>query len=59
MNSTIVNMRKDNAIQVRVSTDLKEKLQTVADKEHTTISRLLLLAVAKQYPELNDTILKH
>lgn len=59
MNSTIVNMKKDQLIQIKITPELKQALDKLATKQQIATSRLLLIAVAKQYPELVDLVLKH
>lgn len=59
MNSTITNMRKDQLIQIKVTPELKQELDKLADEQNIATSRLLLIAAAKQYPELVDLVLKH
>lgn len=58
-NSDILSKVKTETLQVRVTTDLKKKLEALAMRENTSVSRLLLVSIAKQYPELVDDILKH
>lgn len=57
--SGILSKVKTETLQVRVTTDLKKKLEALAMRENTSVSRLLLVSIAKQYPELVDDILKH
>lgn len=59
MNSTITNMKKDQLIQIKVTPELKQALEQLATEQNIATSRLLLIAVAKQYPELVDLVLKH
>lgn len=58
MNSTITNMERI-AINIRVSNELREALNNLARRENVSVSKLVLVSLAKQYPELNDLVLKH
>lgn len=58
MNSTITNMERI-AINIRVSNELREALNDLARRENVSVSKLVLVSLAKQYPELNDLVLKH
>lgn len=59
MNSTITGMKKNQLIQIKVTPELKQALDKLANKEHIATSRLLLIATAQQYPELVELVLKH
>lgn len=58
MNSTITSMERI-AINIRVSSELRDALGELARKEGMPVSKLVLVSLAKQYPELNDIVLKH
>lgn len=58
MNSTITNVDRI-AINLRLNAELKNAIQDIARKEGLPVSKLILVSLAKQYPELNDLILKH
>lgn len=52
-------MKKDALVQIKITPELKERLQKIADEQGITLSRLFIVTIAKQYPELVDIILKH
>lgn len=59
MNSTITTMEKRNQLNIRLSNELRIAIQELADKENIPVSKLVLVSLAKQYPELNDLVLRH
>lgn len=59
MNSTITGMEKRNQLNIRLSNELRIAIQELADKENIPVSKLVLVSLAKQYPELNDLVLRH
>lgn len=58
MSSTITSVDRI-AINLRLSAELKNAIQDIARQEGLPVSKLILVSLAKQYPELNDLILKH
>ena len=56
--STITSMDRI-AINLRLSAELRDALQALAKREGIPVTKLIMVALAKQYPELNDIILKH
>lgn len=52
-------MKKDAWIQLRISRELQKALQEIAKAEGVPVTRLVLKALAKQYPELVDIIIKN
>lgn len=58
-NDILTTMKKDALVQIKITPELKEKLQAIADEQGITLSRLFIVTIAKQYPELVDIILKH
>jgi len=58
MNSTITTMERI-AINIRLNAELRDAIQAIAKKEGIPVTKLVLISLAKQYPELNDLVLKH
>lgn len=46
-------------LTIRITQELKDELQEIAAKENMPVSKVVLSALAKQYPDLLDEILKH
>lgn len=47
------------AINIRLKPELRDAIQAIAQKEGIPVSKLILVSLAKQYPELNDLVLRH
>lgn len=58
-NDILTTMKKEAWIQLRISKELQKALQDISQREGLPITRVVLSALAKQYPELVDIILKN
>lgn len=56
---TLVTNVEKILLTIKMSPGLKEKLQTIADREGLPVSKVVLGALASKYPELVDEIVRH
>lgn len=49
---------KKEFIQIALTPQLKEAIIRAADERYMTMTALIMLALAKQYPDLTDAILR-
>lgn len=58
-NNDRMSLVKDDVLTIRINEELKLALQEVARQEHLPVSRVVLRALMKVYPELTDIITKN
>ena len=56
---TLVHNMDKILLTIKMTPDLKEKLQQIADREGLPVSKVVLGALASKYPELVDKIVRH
>lgn len=57
-NDILVQMEKIG-INIKMSPELRQALQEIAQREGLPVSKLVLTSLAEKYPELVPLILKH